>query len=119
MAPEPSREMLPGTALEVEVMPRQELVTVEDLVHDAELRASAMRQIIVRSLKETLPTDWVKMGDFLYLQGKGAERIRKIFNLKIVDKDIKKFSEQDAKGRYYLFVVSARAVLEVRPRAAP
>lgn len=111
MAEHERSEMLPTVRVDAEKIPHE--LTVTDVMENVMMQQHVMQQIKIRSLSETHPSDWKDFGGTAYLEAKGAERIRGIWRLQIDQKEIKKYTEHDAKGDYYIFVVSGTVHLRV------
>jgi hypothetical protein len=79
--PAPYRETDPGSAL-------ANIASIEDI--DAQLRRAekmgeALDKIRSMAVKRTVPSDWILMGQTLYLEGDGALRIAPMIGLRLLN----------------------------------
>lgn len=75
----------------------------EDLLSIAERRTNQVASAIQASLKITTPQDWINQSGKPYLTHAGAEKVARLFGVKISNVDTKKVWADDTKGRYYIY----------------
>lgn len=88
--------------------PRElDLAGVEQQIHVIQRRAELLR---VATISLTLPEDWVRMGDFVYLQNKGCERISKAWGIEVDRVGPEDFTREDLPGSHVAWsvIVSGR-----------
>ena len=81
---------------------------VISLAKVAEQRVEAIKKIITAALKVTNEQDWVNLGGKPYLMCSGAEKIARLFGISWTDVKITKEEAEDAKGKWYMYVCSAK-----------
>lgn len=76
----------------------------EDIIMMAEQRVNQLQRILETSLKVTNSQDWIDQQGKPYLMGSGAEKIARLFGLRIKDVKSDKRNSQDEKGSFYFYV---------------
>ena len=83
----------------------------EDLITIAHRRIGMVSQLIELSLKSTSSRDWVLQEGAPYLIHSGAEKVARLFGVKLSNIDTKKTWSEDTKGRYYIYSTTGTASL--------
>ncbi|MBW2309424.1 MAG: hypothetical protein JRG73_21105 [Deltaproteobacteria bacterium] len=88
-------------------------VSAEQLIQEVEAHAQQAQRMRQIAAKITLDSDWIEMGDRVYLQGVGAERALATLGLtrRIVEGPVRE-ERKDEKGAYYIY--RYRVTLESR-----
>lgn len=87
------------------------LETTDDLLALAERRIEKIQKMITLSLKVTNTADWVDQQGRPYLMGSGAEKVARLWGLKIHSIKSEKVNTEDEKGRFYYYMVTGVAEL--------
>lgn len=74
-----------------------------DIVAMAERRMATQRKLIQVALKITNPGDWVDQQGKAYLVGSGAEKVARLFGVKVADVSSRKINTEDEKGPFYIY----------------
>jgi len=82
--------------------------TVEDLISVAHKRLETVPRLIELSLKVTNYRDWTLQDGNPYLCHSGAEKVARLFGVKISDVNQKKESTEDSEGRFYIYVITGK-----------
>lgn len=82
--------------------------TVEDLISVANKRLETVPKLIELSLKVTNYRDWTLQDGNPYLCHSGAEKVARLFGVKISDVNQKKESTEDSEGRFYIYVITGK-----------
>lgn len=88
------------------VLPKAEIITVEtveDLISIAQRRMEAVPQLVNLSLKVTNYRDWADQSGSPYLVHSGAEKIARLFGIKLSNINTVKEWAEDTKGKYYIY----------------
>ena len=83
----------------------------EDLISIAQKRAPIIKQLIEFSLKQTTERDWVDQNGNPYLVHSGAEKVARLFGIKLSDIKTDRFMAEDTKGKYYIYKTTGTAML--------
>jgi hypothetical protein len=98
-----------GTAL---VPTQAEIIeTTDDLLAIAQRRVEFVGKLIDMSLARTSYLDWVNQQGKPYLLHSGAEKVARLFGVKLSDVNSRKEWTEDSTGRYYIYVTTGRASL--------
>ena len=76
----------------------------EDIIFAAEQRVNQLQRVLGVSLKVTNSQDWVDQQGKPYLMASGAEKIARLFGLRIKDVKSEKRASSDEKGNFYFYV---------------
>lgn len=87
------------------------LESMDDLLALAERRIEKIQKMITLSLKVTNTTDWVDQQGKPYLMGSGAEKVARLWGLKIHSVKSEKITTEDEKTRFYYYMVTGVAEL--------
>ncbi len=82
--------------------------TVEDLISVAQKRLETVPKLIELALKVTNYRDWTLQDGNPYLCHSGAEKVARLFGVKISDVNQKKESTEDSEGRFYIYVLTGK-----------
>jgi len=94
--------------------PKTEIISierVEDLISIAQQRIEVVPRLVDLSLKVTNYRDWVNQGEGPYLVHSGAEKIARLFGIKILNVDTKKEWAKDTRGEYYIYRTTGTVAL--------
>lgn len=92
---------------EIVVLSKQNVVdTTDDIIALAERRLDKIQRLKQISLKSTNEYDWVDQQGKPYLTSSGAEKIARLFGVKITNVKSEKTWSEDEKGRFYFYVVT-------------
>lgn len=92
----------------------EELITyeeAEDLISIAQRRVLIIPKLIEMSLKQTTERDWIDQSGNPYLVHSGAEKVARLFGIKLTDIKTEKFIAEDTKGKYYIYKTTGTAAL--------
>jgi len=92
----------------------EEIITLEeaeDLISIAQRRVLIIPKLIEMSLKQTTDRDWVNQNGNPYLVHSGAEKVARLFGIKLRDIKTEKFMAEDTKGKYYIYKTTGTAAL--------
>jgi len=99
----------------IELVPgNQEIITfeeAEDLISIAQRRVDIVDKLIEYSLKSTTERDWVNQGGNPYLVHSGAEKVARLFGIKLSNIKTEKEISEDTKGKYYIYKTTGTASL--------
>ncbi len=84
------------------------ITTVEDLISVANKRMETVPKLIGLSLKVTNYRDWALQDGKPYLCHSGAEKVARLFGVKISDVASKKEMTEDSEGRFYIYVLTGK-----------
>jgi len=108
-----NKEQKPG-ALAVKPFNGEEVITIEtteDLISIAERRIETVKKIISIALKITTYRDWVNQNGNPYLVHSGAEKVARLFGIRLHDIKTDKVWAEDTQGRYYIYKTTGAATL--------
>jgi len=91
-----------------------EIITIEDaedLISIAQRRIGIVSKMIEFALKETNYRDWVNQDGSPYLVHSGAERVGRLFGIKLTNIDTVKVQADDTKGKYYIYKTTGTVAL--------
>src|SRR3990167_11314990 len=77
--------------------------TTDDIISLAERRIAKVQKIIGISLQITNAGDWVDQEGKPYLMGSGAEKVARLFGVKIKSVQSRKIDSEDEKGKFYFY----------------
>lgn len=83
----------------------------EDLISLAQRRVDIATKLINYSLKVTTPRDWVNQEGSPYLVHSGAEKVARLFGIKLSNIKTEKMATEDSKGKYYIYKTTGQASL--------
>jgi hypothetical protein len=83
----------------------------DDILNIALSRVDQVKKLKEVAIKMTNYNDWINMGDKPYLVGAGAEKIGRMFGVKITDTKYKKEVSTDENGSFYFYVYTGIAKL--------
>ena len=83
----------------------------EDLISLAQRRGDIVTKLINYSLKVTTPRDWVSQEGSPYLVHSGAEKVARLFGIKLSNIKTEKMAAEDTKGKYYIYKTTGQASL--------
>jgi len=93
----------------------EELITYEeDLISIAQRRAATVPRLIELSLQQTTNRDWVDQSGNPYLVHSGAEKVARLFGVKLSNIKTERFMSEDTKGKYYIYKTTGTAALPGR-----
>lgn len=94
-------------------IPRDEIevIPTDDLLFRAEKRVNQVQKLISLSLRSTNHQDWVDQNGKPYLMSTGAEKVARIFGVKIHGVETRKINSEDEKGRFYFYQTTGIAEL--------
>lgn len=102
----------------IELVPgNQEIITIEeaeDLISIAQRRIDVVDKLVEFSLKRTTERDWVNQGGNPYLVHSGAEKVARLFGIKLSAIKTEKQMSEDSKGKYYIYKTTGTASLPGR-----
>ncbi len=81
---------------------------IEDLISVAQKRMETVPKLIGLSLKVTNYRDWALQDGNPYLCHSGAEKVARLFGVKISDVASKKEMTEDSEGRFYIYVLTGK-----------
>lgn len=84
----------------------------DDIIATAERRIERISKIKMYALKSTNHEDWVDMQGKPYLTSSGAEKVARLFGVKIRDVKTEKKDSSDEKGKFYYYLVTGVAELK-------
>lgn len=84
---------------------------VEDLISVAQKRLETVPKLIELSLKVTNYRDWTLQDGSPYLGHSGAEKVARLFGVKISDVKVTKQSTDDSEGKFYLYIITGKCSL--------
>ncbi len=108
-----NKETKPG-ALAVKPFNGEEVITIdstEDLISIAERRIKTVKKIISIALKITTYRDWVNQNGNPYLVHSGAEKVARLFGIRLSNINTEKVWAEDTVGRYYIYKTTGTATL--------
>jgi len=108
-----NKETKPG-ALAVKPFNGEEVITIEtteDLISIAERRIETVKKIITIALKITTYRDWINQNGNPYLVHSGAEKVARLFGIRLHDIKTEKVWAEDTQGRYYIYKTTGAATL--------
>jgi len=79
------------------------LESTDDLLALAERRIEKIQKMTILSLKVTNHQDWVDQNGKPYLMGSGAEKVARLWGIKIHDVQSRKINSSDDKGNFYFY----------------
>ena len=85
--------------------------TTDDIISLAERRIAKVQKIIGISLQITNAGDWVDQEGKPYLMGSGAEKVARLFGVKIKSVQSRKIDSEDEKGKFYFYETTGIAEL--------
>lgn len=88
-----------GGAMTADIDPEKELAKFN-------AAAELLARLVPASIKATRPQDWVQMGDKVYLQGTGAERVAPLWGIVLGEPHVEKVEHEDG---HYDYVVTGAA----------
>ena len=83
----------------------------EDLISVAQRRLDTVKKLVELSLKITTERDWVNQDGAPYLVHSGAEKIARLFGVKLSDIKTEKVWAEDSRGKYYIYKTTGKASL--------
>jgi len=92
----------------------EEIITIEDaedLISIALRRVEAVPRLIELSLQQTTDRDWINQNGNPYLVHSGAEKVARLFGVKLSDIKTEKFMAEDTNGKYYIYKTTGTASL--------
>lgn len=92
----------------------EEIITLEDaedLISIAQRRVLIIPKLVEMSLMQTTERDWVNQNGNPYLVHSGAEKVARLFGIKLSDIKTEKFMAEDTKGKYYIYKTTGTASL--------
>jgi len=92
----------------------EEIITLEDaedLISIAQRRVLIIPKLVEMSLMQTTERDWVNQNGNPYLVHSGAEKVARLFGIKLRDIKTEKFMAEDTKGKYYIYKTTGTAAL--------
>ena len=96
------------------LMPPSEIIQVEraeDLISIAQKRLDIVGQLMSMSLKRTTARDWISVEGQPYLGHSGAEKVARLFGIKLKNIKTEKEWSEDSKGRFYIYKTTGMAEL--------
>ena len=84
---------------------------IEDLISVAQKRLGTVPQLVELSLKVTNYRDWTLQDGSPYLGHSGAEKVARLFGVKISNVNIKKESTDDSEGKFYIYIITGKCSL--------
>ena len=81
---------------------------IEDLISVAHKRMETVPKLIELSLKVTNYRDWVLQDGNPYLCHSGAEKVARLFGVKISDITSKKEMTTDSEGQFYIYILTGK-----------
>lgn len=94
--------------------PQAEIIaieTVEDLISIAQKRIEIVPKLVNMALKVTNYRDWMDQNGQPYLVHSGAEKIARLFGIKLVNIQTVKEWTDDSKGKYYIYKTTGMVTL--------
>ena len=91
-----------------------DIITIEegeDLISIAQRRVDTVQKLINVSLKITTYRDWVNQNGTPYLVHSGAEKIARLFGIKLENINTERTWAEDSRGKYYIYKTTGRATL--------
>lgn len=90
---------------EVVVLQNDQLATIatEDIITMAEHRVAQMQRLKDVALKATNAKDWVNQGGEPYMCAPGAEKVGRLFGVKVTGVTHQKIDTKDEKGPFYFY----------------
>lgn len=82
-----------------------------DVLAIAEKRSTMLKRFIELSLKHTNKIDWVDQNGKPYLTASGAEKVARLFGVKIHSVNYRKVHSQDDRGDFYIYEYTGVAEL--------
>jgi len=91
----------------------KELIEItDDIIATAERRIERITKLKLFALKSTNSDDWIDQNGRPYLTGSGAEKVARLFGVKIKDVKSEKRTSDDEKGKFYYYLVTGTAMLK-------
>ncbi len=87
------------------------ITAIEDLISVAQKRIETVPKLIELSLRVTNYRDWVLQDGNPYLCHSGAEKVARLFGVKISDVTSKKEMTSDSEGPFYIYVITGKLSL--------
>jgi len=84
---------------------------IEDLISVAQKRLGTVPQLVELSLKVTNYRDWTLQDGSPYLGHSGAEKVARLFGVKISNVAVKKEFTDDTEGKFYIYVITGKCSL--------
>ena len=84
---------------------------IEDLISVAQKRLGTVPQLVELSLKVTNYRDWTLQDGSPYLGHSGAEKVARLFGVKVSNVTIKKESTDDSEGKFYIYIITGKCSL--------
>lgn len=88
-----------------------EVIEPDDIVTFANRRLEKVKQMISVALKITTHLDWINQDGSPYLMHSGAEKVARLFGVKISNVETKKTITEDSKGKFYLYATTGMVSL--------
>jgi hypothetical protein len=85
--------------------------TADDLIALAERRLEKIQKLKMVAMKSTNESDWCDMQGKPYLTSSGAEKVARLFGVKISNVKSEKIWSDDEKGKFYYYLVTGVASL--------
>lgn len=92
--------------------PESLVETTQDIISTAERRIEMMQKVKILALKSTNNDDWVDQQGKPYLTASGAEKVARLFGVKIRNVKQEKIVSSDEKGDFYYYLVTGVAELK-------
>lgn len=84
---------------------------IEDLISVAQKRLGTVPQLVELSLKVTNYRDWTLQDGSPYLGHSGAEKVARLFGVKISNVAVTKELTEDTEGKFYIYIVTGKCAL--------
>lgn len=94
--------------------PKTEIITIEtieDLISVAQKRMATVPRLVEMALKVTNYRDWVDQSGNPYLAHSGAEKVARLFGIKISNITTMKDWTEDTMGKYYIYKTEGKVSL--------
>lgn len=96
------------------IFPSTEIIhveRVEDIISIAQRRENIIDKLMTLALKRTNERDWMSVEGAPYIGHSGAEKVARLFGIKLYNiQTVKEWSE-DSKGRFYIYKTTGTAAL--------
>jgi len=83
----------------------------EDLISIANRRVDVIGKLMATALKITTPRDWVSQDGSPYLVHSGAEKVARLFGIRLSGINTVREWSEDTKGKYYIYKTTGTASL--------
>jgi len=95
----------------ISVSSAKNIQSTDEIIALAETRLKNVEKLITLSLSRTNENDWVDQNGRPYLTGSGAEKIARLFGIKLHSIESKKIESRDEKGPFYFYQYTGVAEL--------